>query len=105
VEKPTPPAEISYGERKRDAAERKRRERSFKALSDRINELEARIAECERSIKRLEAAMAEPSFYERREQAQPMIDEHQMLMWQVGDLLSQWEMLQAEAHEYKDQKP
>jgi ATP-binding cassette, subfamily F, member 3 len=104
VEKSTPPAEITYGERKREAAERKRRERSFKALSDRINELEARIAECERSIKRLEAAMAEPSFYERREQAQPMIDEHQMLMWQVGDLLHQWEMLQAEAHDYKDQK-
>ncbi len=104
VEKPTPQAEITYEARKREAAERKRRERSFKALSDRINELEARIAECERSIKRLEAAMAEPSFYERRDQAQPMIDEHQMLMWQVGDLLSQWEMLQAEAQGQKDSK-
>ena len=104
VEKPAPRTEISYVTRKREAAERKRRERAFKALSTRINELEARIAECEKSIKRLEAAMAEPSFYERREQAQPMIDEHQTLMWQVGDLLSQWEMLQNEAHEYRDLK-
>jgi len=104
VEKRPPQAEISYEARKRDAAERKRRERSFKALSDRINELETRIAECERSIKRLEAAMAEPSFYERREQAQPLIAEHQTLMWQVGDLLNQWEMLQAEAHGYRDLK-
>ena len=104
VEKPVATTEISYETRKRDAAERKRRERAFKALSDRINDLEARIAECEKSIKRLEAALAEPSVYERREQAQPLIDEHQTLMWQVGDLLSQWEMLQTEAHEYRDLK-
>jgi ATP-binding cassette subfamily F protein 3 len=104
VEKRPTQSEISYEARKREAAERKRRERSFKALADRINDLETRIAECERSIKRLEAAMAEPSFYEQREAAQPLIDEHQTLMWQVGDLLNQWEMLQAEAHEYRDLK-
>ena len=104
VEKPTPQTEISYEARKREAAERKRRERAFKVLLDRINELEGRIAECEKSIKRLEAAMAEPRFYERREAAQPLIDEHQTLMWQVGDLLNQWEMLQTEAHEYRDLK-
>jgi ATP-binding cassette subfamily F protein 3 len=104
VEKPPPQAEISYEARKREAAERKRRERAFKALLDRINELEGRIAECETAIKRLEAAMADPSFYERRDQAQPLIDEHETLMWQVGDLLNQWEMLQTEAHEYRDLK-
>ena len=104
VEKPAPQAEISYEARKREAAERKRRERAFKALLDRINELEGRIAECEKAIKRLEAAMADPGFYERRDQAQPLINEHQTLMWEVGDLLNQWEMLQTEAHAYSDLK-
>jgi len=104
VEKPPPQAEISYEARKREAAERKRRERAFKALLDRINELEGRIAECEKAIKRLEAAMADPGFYERRDQAQPLINEHQTLMWEVGDLLNQWEMLQTEAHAYRDLK-
>ena len=48
--------------------------------------------------------MAAPGFYDRRDEAKPVIDQHQALMWQVGDLLSQWEMLQGEAQAFTDQK-
>ena len=39
--------------------------------------------------------MSAPGFYEDRAGAQPVIDRHQALMWQVGDLMHQWEELQA----------
>jgi hypothetical protein len=41
--------------------------------------------------------MAAPGFYEDRAAAQPVIDRHQALMWEVGDLMHQWEELQAAA--------
>jgi ATP-binding cassette, subfamily F, member 3 len=91
-------------EQKRALAEKRKRDKAFKALSDRIVALEIRIAECERSIKDLEASMAAPGFYDRRDEAKPVIDQHQALMWQVGDLLNQWEMLQGEAQAFTDQE-
>jgi hypothetical protein len=39
--------------------------------------------------------MAVPGFYEDRAAAQPVIDRHQALMWEVGDLMHQWEGLQS----------
>ena len=36
-----------------------------------------------------------PGFYDDRAAAQPVIDRHQALMWQVGDLMHQWEELQS----------
>jgi hypothetical protein len=39
--------------------------------------------------------MAAPGFYEDRLAAQPVIDRHQALMWEVGDLMHQWEELQS----------
>jgi ATP-binding cassette subfamily F protein 3 len=101
---PAPPAATAaagYEERKRDAAERKRRERAFAALSARIAELESRIAEREAEVKAVEAAIAAPGFYDDAAAAKPVLDRHQTLMWEVGDLLGQWEMLQAEAEEKK----
>jgi ATP-binding cassette subfamily F protein 3 len=92
-----PGAAAEYEERKRDAAERKRRERAFAALSARIAELEARIAEREAEVKAVEDAIAAPGFYTDPAAAKPVLDRHQALMWEVGDLLGQWEMLQAEA--------
>jgi ATP-binding cassette subfamily F protein 3 len=100
---PPPPA-ATYDERKREAAERRKRDKAFRGLSDRITTLETRIAECEQAIKDLEAAMAAPGFYERRDEAQAVIARHQALMWQVGDLLNQWEMLQSEANSLADPK-
>jgi hypothetical protein len=34
--------------------------------------------------------------------AKAALAKHQELMWQVGELLSQWEMLQAESDQYAD---
>jgi ATP-binding cassette, subfamily F, member 3 len=94
----------TYVERKRDIAEQRKREKAFKSLRDRIAELEARIADREKNIKDLEAAMSSPGFYDDHVAAKPVVDQHQALMWEVGDLLNQWEMLQNEATEFADLK-
>jgi ATP-binding cassette subfamily F protein 3 len=101
---PSPAAQRSYADQKRDASERRKRERALKNLRDRISDLEARIADRERSIKELEAVMSGPGFYAQHEQAKPVIDKHQALMWEVGELLNQWEMLQAESEGFADLK-
>jgi ATP-binding cassette subfamily F protein 3 len=72
-------------------AEKRRRE--VDAHKKRIEALEAEIADRERAIKELEASMAAPGFYDNREAARPIIDRHQALMWEVGDLMHRWEEL------------
>ena len=84
-------------DRKRVDAERKKRQREADALQKRIADLESRIAEREGQVKELEAAMAAPGFYENLDAARPLTDRHQALMWEVGDLISQWEALQEHA--------
>jgi ATP-binding cassette subfamily F protein 3 len=91
--------------RKRDAAERKKRERAYQALATRIATLEARIAEREATVKATEASMSAPGFYDDREASKAVLDRHQALMWEVGELLSQWEMLQGEAEQMKAMLP
>jgi uncharacterized coiled-coil protein SlyX len=80
-------------------AEARKRARARKALRDRIADLESRISNREGRIKAIEAAMAAPGFYDSRETSKPIIDEHQKLMWDVGNLMSQWEALQSHASE------
>jgi ATP-binding cassette subfamily F protein 3 len=99
-----PAAAKSYDEQKREAAERKRQERARSGLRARIADLENRIASHEKNIKDLEATMSAPGFYEAHELAKPIIDQHQTLMWEVGELLNQWEMLQAEVEEKPSSK-
>jgi ATP-binding cassette subfamily F protein 3 len=81
-------------QKKRADAEARRRQRAEQARRAEIDALEARIAECEQAIKELERQMSEPGFYDNRDAAQPIVDRHQALMWQVGDLMHQWEELQ-----------
>jgi hypothetical protein len=38
--------------------------------------------------------MAAPGFYDDRGIAQPVVSRHESLMWEVGDLMSQWEAMQ-----------
>jgi hypothetical protein len=45
-------------------------------------------------LKDLVAWLATPGFYDDHESAKPVIDRHQALMWEVGDLMHQWEELQ-----------
>jgi hypothetical protein len=39
--------------------------------------------------------MAAPGFYDDREASKPIVEKHQALMWQIGDLMHQWEELQS----------
>ncbi len=43
--------------------------------------------------------MGRPDFYDDEESAKETIAHHQTLMWEVGDLMNQWEALQNEAGE------
>jgi ATP-binding cassette subfamily F protein 3 len=90
------PAQPSYEERKRQEAEARRVRKAEDTRRRRIEELEARIAEREQAIRDIELSMSAPGFYDNREAAQPLIDRHQSLMWEVGDLMNQWEALQTE---------
>ena len=85
--------------RKREDAERKKKQRALESLQKRISDLEARIAERESQIKELEAAMSAPGFYDDRDASKAAVDRHQALMWEVGDLMGQWEALQEHASE------
>jgi ATP-binding cassette, subfamily F, member 3 len=89
---PTTAAE-DYEARRRERAEQKRLDRERQARRARVADLEGRIAEREQAIREIEAAMSAPGFYEQRDAAQPVIDRHQALMWEVGELMQQWEAL------------
>ena len=84
----------SREEKKRTDADARRRSRARQARRSEIDRLEARIAETERAIRDIEQTMAAPGFYDDRASAQPVIDRHQALMWEVGDLMHQWEQMQ-----------
>jgi ATP-binding cassette, subfamily F, member 3 len=75
--------------------EGRKKTRAEQAMRARITDLETRIAETEAAIREIENAMAAPGFYEDRAAAQALVDRRQGLMWQVGDLMHQWEELQA----------
>jgi ATP-binding cassette subfamily F protein 3 len=93
------PAPDSREARKQQDAERRKKDREAQALQKRITDLEGRIAERELQIKELEALMAGAGFYDDREGAKQVVDRHQALMWEVGDLMGQWEALQEHAQE------
>jgi len=94
-------------QRKQDQADQRKRAREAKARQTRLTDLESRIAAAETAIKDLESRMSVPGFYEDRTAAQGVIDQHQALMWQVGELMHQWEMLAevAENTEAADARP
>ncbi len=94
AKKPAPQPPAAREERKAIDAEERRRRRAAEALQVRIDALEQKIATCEQSIRDLETSMAAPGFYDNRDASQPVIDRHQALMWEVGDLMHQWEELQ-----------
>ncbi len=84
----------SRQERKEAAAAQARQRRAAAGRDRRIKDLEARIADREQQIKDLEGQMAAPGFYEDRTAASDVVARHQALMWEVGDLMHQWETLQ-----------
>jgi ATP-binding cassette, subfamily F, member 3 len=76
--------------------DRQAQERELKKMKGRLADLEKRISEKETAVKDLEAQMATPGFYDERERAAEAADAHKKLMWEVGDLMNQWEALQTE---------
>ncbi len=85
--------------RKKVETDRKKKQRAGEALQRRIADLENRIAAHEEEVKTLEATMASAGFFDDPVRSKPVIDRHQTLMWEVGDLMSQWEALQEHAAE------
>jgi ATP-binding cassette subfamily F protein 3 len=83
--------------------ERQALERELKKSKARLLELEKRVTDSEQAVKALEAQMAAPGFYDDRERAAKAAEEHQKLMWETGDLMAQWEALQAEVDEKSHQ--
>jgi ATP-binding cassette, subfamily F, member 3 len=92
--KPQQPA-TSHAERKKSEAADRRRRRDTDQRERRIADIEARIADREQAIKELETRMAAPGFYDDRTDAESVIARHRDLMWEVGDLMRQWESLQS----------
>ena len=94
--KPARPAggEAAYEEKKKADAETRRKRRADDERNRRISDLEGRITEREQAIKALESQMSAPGFYDNREVADTIVSKHHSLMWEVGDLMNQWEALQ-----------
>jgi len=91
----SPATQPARQEKKRVDADVRKKQRAVQARQQRVAQLEARIAECEAAIRDIEQQMSAPGFYQDRIAAQPIVDRHQALMWQVGDLMHQWEVLQS----------
>ena len=86
-------------EHKRLQVEARRQQRRLDGLRRRIADLEQRIAEREEAVRGLEADMAAPGFFADQAAADEAVKRHQALMWEVGDLMNQWEALEEEAAE------
>ena len=84
---------------KRRQVEARRQARRTQALRRRIAELERRIADREAEIRTVEVEMAAPDLYADPSAASELMRRHQALMWDVGDLMNQWEALEREAAE------
>jgi len=86
---------IDHAEKKRADAEARKEQKAAQAKREKIEALENKIAECENALREIEQTMSAPGFYDNREAAQPVIDRHQALMWEVGELMHRWEELQS----------
>ncbi len=103
-DKPTPADPMAPRLRKQGTPpERQVLERELKRMKFRLVELEKRVAETEGAVKDLEAEMTSPGFYDDRARATEAAEKHQTLMWEAGDLMAQWEALQAEVDERTEQ--
>jgi ATP-binding cassette subfamily F protein 3 len=90
----------SHDEKKRADAEARKKQRAAQQRKSAIDELETKIAACEAAIREIEQQMSAPGFYDDRDAAQPIIDRHQTLMWEVGDLMHKWEQMQIAADKF-----
>jgi ATP-binding cassette subfamily F protein 3 len=89
-------AATDWNVKKKADAESRRLRKASDARDRRVLDLETRIAEKEKEVRDLEARMAAPGFYGDREESEAVVTRHHALMWDVGDLMNQWEALQTE---------
>jgi ATP-binding cassette subfamily F protein 3 len=94
TEPKAPSGKSTRDEQRRRNQHDRRQQRAQSAKLKRIDDLERRIADREKDIRDVEGAMAAPGFYDDRDAAQPVITRYEKLMWEVGDLMGQWEALQ-----------
>jgi ATP-binding cassette, subfamily F, member 3 len=87
---PAPPREV----KKAQDSESRKKQRAGEQRARRISDLEGRIANAENAIKDAEIEMSTPGFYDDRDGSKKVIARHQALMWEVRDLMEQWEELQ-----------
>ena len=80
--------------KKAQDAESRKKQRADEQRARRVSELEGRIAKAETAIKDAETEMSAAGFYDDRDASKKVIDRHQALMWEVRDLMEQWEELQ-----------
>ena len=92
------PGPGSKGPRSNLVAAARKRQRAEQARQAEIDALEKQIADCEAALREIEQTMVSPGFYENRDASQPVVERHQELMWQIGDLMHRWEKLQS-AHD------
>jgi ATP-binding cassette subfamily F protein 3 len=71
-------------------------DRAQKKRKQRIEEIEKRIAEKEAAVAVIEKAMTEPGFFDDRARAEKAAKDREALMWEVNDLMGQWEVVQQE---------
>ena len=95
----TKPSKSHASNHRKNQVEVRRHQRRLKALQERIATLEQRIAEREATVQQLESEMAVSDFYTDEPAAKQTIARHEALMWEVGDLMNQWEALGNEASE------
>ncbi|MBH69406.1 MAG: ABC transporter ATP-binding protein [Rhodospirillaceae bacterium] len=103
ISNPKQPQQNETREKKRYQSEKRKLEKHMRSVTTRISDIENRIAEKEQAIGSLEKEISNPNFYNDKAAAQTSITEHQNLMWEVGDLMNQWEALNKEAAEFADQ--
>ncbi|HAK55258.1 MAG TPA: ABC transporter ATP-binding protein, partial [Acidobacteria bacterium] len=70
-------------------------QRASEARQRRVEKLEQVIAEREAALKDLETRMSQPDFYTDQDAASAAAAQHRALMWEIGELMHQWEELQA----------
>jgi ATP-binding cassette subfamily F protein 3 len=71
-------------------------DRALKKRKQRLEDIEKRIAEKESAVSAIEKEMAAPGFFEDRARAEKAAKDREGLMWEVNDLMGQWEVMQQE---------
>ncbi len=71
-------------------------DRALRKRRQRLDEIEKRIAEKEGAVAAIEKDMTTVGFFDDRARAEKAAKDRESLMWEVNDLMAQWELMQQE---------